>query len=217
MKQVNTIWTGEELALLRRNWQQSKEENMSLKSRLQSAQDELAELRERLARAEHEIKQCPTDAVRSLEQENERLYIRVQELESRYASYAHEFTAADKAVDEARKETGQTKAKLNALVTDKSRLEYELNKCRLKLKLATSECTLKMEEQNEKIRIEYSQQINALKRSLTELQEKYSQEVNEHSKCKKALENLRTHFMSAELEKIRPDTSKLDQSKIRLF
>ena len=217
---VVNIWTEDDMRVLRRNWKRVKEENMMLKSRLKSTQDDLEDVREKLIQAKHELEQSPASAIRELEKVNERLYIRVQELETRYEAYSQEFAQTDRLISDMKRVEGELRARVNTLSTEKCRLEFEVNKSRMKSKLVRSEWTNKFEERCESVKLEYLKEINALKRQLNELQERFNQEVADHSKCKKALENLRTHFMSTEFEKVKVNnnnSSKIDESKIRLF
>lgn len=210
---IDNIWTETDLDILRRNWLRTKEENMMLKSQLKVNQDELIELREKFERLQVETKLLP-GALKSMEQENERLYIRVRELETRYETYTHELTSVDNMIGKMRDDEVDLKARVRRLQAEKSKLEFELNKCRHKLKLAKLEFAGDFGEKCEKVKIEYELKVNKLERSLNELNLAFKQELVEHDKAKKALEHLRTHFMT---NFVKYDVNnRIDQSKIKI-
>lgn len=191
---INNIWTSEDLMLLRSYLKRSREENASLKSKLETSQEELVRLRSLLEKAEYELKKSPKSSIELLENENKRLYYRIQELEKRYSSFTEELLQTDKTITQMKRENDDLRSKNNLLSHEKNQLEYKFNKCMLKLKLIKSETDTEMESKCESIRITYSKEIEMLTKSLNELKGNFRIEKNQHERCKKALENLRNHF-----------------------
>ena len=77
---VNNIWNTDDLNILRRHFTSIKEENFLLNSKLMVIQEENIKLKESLKQLSMENKTIKDEKL-SLEQLNERLYIRVQDLE----------------------------------------------------------------------------------------------------------------------------------------
>lgn len=77
---VNNIWSTDDLNVLRKHFTSIKEENFLLKSKLVVNQEENIKLKEELNQLKVENNSIKGEKL-SLEQFNERLYIRVQDLE----------------------------------------------------------------------------------------------------------------------------------------
>lgn len=191
----NIIWNNDDFLVFRGYLKDQKEENMLLKSQLRAKQDELIELRDRLENVECELKKSPKSLVESLEKQNQRLYMRIGELETQYSTYLKEMAVSEKAIDEIKQENNNLMLKINDLKTEKHKLEYKFNKCQLKLRLVGSEIATKMEQEKESIRIKHAREVKELTESQNDLRRKLEHEINEHQKCKKALENLTNHFI----------------------
>lgn len=211
---INNIWTSEDLALLRSYLKRSQEENASLKSKLDTSQEELIRLRSLLEKTEYELKKSPKSSIELLENENKRLYYRIQELEMRYSSFTEDLSQTDKVITQMKRENDDLKSKNNLLSNEKNHLEYKFNKCILKLKLIKFEFNAEMESKCESIRITYSKEIEKLVKDLNEFKEKFRKEKNQHERCKKALENLRNHFEFSQDEFFNAKQLNFDERKI---
>lgn len=213
-KMVDCIWTEDDLNILRQNFSQIKEENQQLKSRLQVKVDENIELRRSLDKLQTETHLMPGQ-IKSLEKENERLYIRVCDLETRYESYVHEFGQIDKLVEQMKSHESELKSQINNLNSEKYKLEFELNKTRLKLDSLKNEVTIIFNEKLDNMKLGYLKEIRNLKVNLVDVEKAFEEERLKHDKCKKALEQLRLHFMTR-LPAPTDSAAKLDESKIRI-
>lgn len=89
--------------------------------------------------------------------------------------------------------------KLNAsnsdLITQKSKLEYELNKSEYKLSSIKTELDLNYTNLIDKLKLKYKKEIKVVKERFAELLDKYKRKKAELDRAQKALDHLRTHFM----------------------
>lgn len=117
-----------------------------------------------------------------------------------YITYSKEIQLRDKE----RKEQSEQISKLNAsnseLLAQKSKVEYNLNKCEYKLSSIKSELELNYKNLIEKIKLKYKKEIRLVRERLDELTSKYKAKSAELVKSQKSLEQLRIHFMTNSFE-----------------
>ncbi|CAF0827547.1 unnamed protein product [Brachionus calyciflorus] len=209
----DNLWSIEEWNILRKNFNQIKNENISLKSRVAVLIDENNELREKLANFESQTKFLP-DQVKTLEKANERLYIRVQEMENRYVNYKQELESLDETIKELKEKENDLKSILNESTSEKLKLELEINKLKVKLDSCKNELKSYFMAKCERYKLKYIKQIEDLKTKLDDAGDSLEREKAGHEKCKKGLEQLRNHFMYAFVPG--EYSSKVDESKISI-
>ncbi|RNA39207.1 leucine zipper tumor suppressor 1-like [Brachionus plicatilis] len=196
LEEVENIWNTEEIGILRKNLIKIKEDNFQLKSQLAVAIEENKRLREKLEKITNETKNLP-DEVKSLEKTNERLYIRVQDMESRYAIYVAEMENLENSIKQFRENEQSLKSKIQECNSEKLKLDLENKRLNIKLESCKNELKNYFMEKCENYKLKYLKQINKLENKLTESQDLLHREKEQHEKCKKGLDHLRTHFMYA--------------------
>lgn len=211
---VESLWNENEMNILRKNFAQIKEENISLNSRLKVLIEENKLLRENIEKITNETKFMP-DEIKTLEKENERMYIRVVDMESRYVNYSKELEELDETIKDLRQRETELKSKLQELTSEKLKQEFEINKLNSKLNSCKNELKSYFMAKCERYKLKYLKQIQELNIKLKETEELLNQEKAAHNKCKTALEQLRTHFMYAFVPG--DNCSKIDESKISII
>jgi chromosome segregation ATPase len=192
---IINLWSIDEINVLRKNFEKIKDENFHLKSKLAALQETNIEIREKFENLAIQTKNMPQEKL-TLEQENERLYIRLMDLESRYASYIKELESNDKEMKCLNQSIDKIKEENSQLISQKLKLEYELKKREEKLRLIKSQLKLFYGEKLEKIQISYKKAILYYKEKLDKLNIKYESEKSEKEKARIALEVLRSHYMN---------------------
>lgn len=100
---------------------------------------------------------------------------------------------------------------IQELTTQKSKLEFELNKREYKFNSLKSELDLHYINQIDKLKIRYKKEIQTLREKLLEISDKYKVKKADNIKVQKALDHLRTHFMtnSSSQHKINDESIKI--------
>ena len=157
-------------------------------------EEENKKLKERLTYLELETTKSRNEQL-TLEQENERLYIRVQDMESRYSICNNDINKFD--VDKKLLDEDIVKLKLEnqQLKNERSKLEFEVKKLEQKFGLALTEQKLYFANLVGDLKQKYKKKIRELEDQLTELNEKYNDKKLNETKKQKALDHLRNHFM----------------------
>lgn len=205
------IWNADEIEVLRKNLVKKKEENYQLKSQLAVTNEENKNLKQSLEKIKTETKYWP-DEIKSLEKTNERLYIRVQDMESRYVIYSAEMEKLENSIKELGENKKNLKSKLEELNSEKLKLELENNRLNAKLDSCKNELKSYFLAKCEKYKLKYLKQIRKLENELNDTQEHLKKEKDQHEKCKKGLEHLRNHFMYAFVPG--ENCSKIDEKNI---
>ena len=220
-KTGSSIWDTNDMNVLRKTFQGVKENNHALKSRLTVIQDEYNELKAKHEHLKLETQAMP-NAIKTLEKENERLYIRMQDLESGYAIYSRDLQNADKLIKSHQEEKYELNKSIQQLTSDKFKLEYEVNKLQQKLASIKSEFKLYYLSKVDSLKLKYAKEIEFLKKRFFELNEKYKSKKSQLEKNQKALDHLRSHFATtytssnanALSEKV---TDKIGDNQIKIF
>lgn len=211
LREPENIWNSEEIGILRKNLVKIKEDNFNLKSQLAVAVEQSKNLREKLEKLKVETQHMPGE-IKTLEQTNERLYIRVQDMESRYTIYCSEMEKLENLVKNLNQNEENLKSKLQESNTEKLKLDLENNRLNTKLISLKNELKSYFIAKCEKYKLKYLKEINILKDKLTEAQDLLKQEKEQHEKCKKGLDHLRNHFMYAFVPG--ENLSKIDEKNI---
>lgn len=213
--ETENIWTIDDLNVLRKTFANIKEQNMNLKSRMAAYENENKELKDKFERLQIETQTMPQQ-INAFEKENERLYIRIKDLESRYEIYMNEFQEIDKLIKDMSEEKVNLKSENQQLSSEKLKLEYEIKKLEQKLSNIKSEIKLFYAAKAEKYKLHYLKEIQKLKRHLDEMTSNYESERSKNEKNSRALEHLRSHFMTSCV--IKHETSdKIDENNITIF
>ena len=131
----------------------------------------------------------------ALEQENERLYIRIQNLESRYHIFLNELKTADKEKKSFNEDLTELKKSNQQLKIDNSKLEFELNKTEQKMVGIRNEQAIQCESMIEALKVKFKKKISSMEEQYADLLERYNDKRLNTDKTKKALDHLRHHFM----------------------
>ncbi len=215
LNDTENIWTEADISILRKTFANIKEQNMSLKSRMAAYENENKELKDKLERLQIETHTMPQQ-INAFEKENERLYIRIKDLETRYEMYMNEFQEIDKLIKGMNEERVELKSQNQQLSNEKLKLEYEIKKLEQKLSTIKSEIKLFYGAKAEKYKLHYLKEIQRLKRHLDEMTSNYEEERSKNDKNSKALEHLRSHFMTSCVIK-HENTDKIDEKNIKFF
>ena len=189
------IWNTDDLKILRQNFSDIKENNILLVSQTKALEDENRMLKDRLARLELETRHTRNERI-TLEQENERLYIRMSDVESRFALLFKQFDEYEEEKKRDKKLVAQLKQQVETLKNDKYKLEFDLNKNEQLMSSLKHEQKLFYAGLIEKIKLKFHKQIHMLMQQLAELNEKYAEKRLSCDKAQKALDHLRKHFMT---------------------
>ena len=213
-EKTDCLWNTDDLNILRREFTKIKETNYSLNSRMAVLQQENIELKEKYDKLKIETSSLPGE-VRTFEKENERLYIRIQDLESRYEIYNKEMENADKIIKKMSDEINDLKSINQNITSEKLRLEFELNKHKQKLQSIKNEFKLYLVEKVDSIKLKHQKEIQSLCKKYDDLQNKYKTKSAKLDNNQKALDHLRAHF--ANNVSIVNTNDKIDDSQIKIF
>ena len=212
---ANAIWNTNDMIVLRKTFAGIKDNNFLLKSRLTVIQSEYDELKEKYEKLKFESQPMSND-VKSLEKENQRLYIRIQDLESRYEIYCKELENVEKAVRVNEEEKYELKKAIQQLTSDKIKFEYENNKHVQKLASVKSELKLYYMAKIDSLKLKYTKEIEFLKKRFFELNEKYKNRKSQLEKNQKALDHLRSHF-AVTYNTGEKNYDKISENQIKIF
>ena len=196
VKVEDNLWDTNDLNTLRKSFSRIKEENFGLKTRLAIGEEELKKLREKHQLLVNETQTLP-DQVRSLEKVNQRLYVRIQELEKSYKQNLDEAAYLDALRKEMRNELIASRKKVQELLNENSRNDYIAKKFDQQVSAIRNEAKADSREAVEKQRLANAKQISAMFRKNDELVKELQKEKAEHEKTRRALEHLRLHFMNS--------------------
>ena len=98
------------------------------------------------------------------------------------------------------------------LKNQKSKLDFDLNKCEYKMSSIKNEISLYYSNQVETLKTAYKKENEKLKERLEAMTEKYRAKKAENQKAQKSLEHLRIHFMSGSSSK-----HKINDDDIRIM
>lgn len=214
-KETVNIWSTDDLNILRKNFSRMKEENYSLKSRLQVQTQESINLREKYENLKVETQTLP-DELKTLEKENQRMYIRLQDIESRYLNYNRELESLEETIKEHKEKEEKLKLENQSLKSEILRMEFEINKLENKSKLVKNELKLLYEEKCERHKLKYIKEIEKLKDKIYELENKNNVEKAQLARSQRALEHLRIHFMNS-VPIGQSDEDKINENNIRIL
>lgn len=192
------IWNQEELSILRKNLSKVKEESYGLKSQLAVANQELFTWKSKYEKLFEETKSLPEEK-RSIEKVNERLYIRLMEVEKNYQLNYAESKSLEDAYNQTRLESQEARKQAQDLINKNAKLEYELRKCKQDLESIETSMNIKFREVLDSQRQEILAEMGSLAKKNESLVRDLDLERQEHQRTKKALEQLRTHFMCTNL------------------
>jgi len=212
---ANSIWGTNDLNVLRKTFAGIKDNNYLLKSRLTVIQSEYDELKDKYEKLKFESQPMSND-VKSLEKENQRLYIRIQDLESRYEIYCKELESAEKSLRANDEEKYELKKSIQQLTSDKIKFEYENNKHIQKLASVKSELKLYYMAKIDGLKLKYTKEIEFLKKRFFELNEKYKNRKSQLEKSQKALDHLRSHF-AVTYNSGEKNVDKISENQIKIF
>ena len=170
------------------------ENNIQLRSQLVVFEEDNKRLKEKLATVELTSQNGQNEKL-ALEQENERLYIRVQDLESRYQIFHNELVQSDKEKQNQLEELSNVKYRKQELDVKNSKLEFDIKKLEQKMEAQRVESKIYAEEMLENLKITYKKKERLLEEKLLELTEKYNDKKLNSVRTRMALEQLRNHFM----------------------
>ncbi len=210
---ADEIWNTDDLAVLRKSFALIKENNIILRSQLVVFEEENKRLKERLAAVEITSRNALNEKL-SLEQENERMYIRIQDLESRYQVFHNDLVKSDHDKQTSLEEILKLKYQKQELELNISRLEFVLNNFEDKFKSQRVENNIQLEGVADSLKAKHNREIHALEEKYAELEEKYNDKKLNSLRTQKALEQLRTHFMLSCGGKYEKLDDKIDDSFI---
>lgn len=209
------IWNTDDINTLRRVFSEIKETNIKLKSKLISIEQENVQLKQKYEKLLDETKNLPNEK-RELEANNERLYIRVVDLEREYNTFNSQLEDVDNE-NKRLKECLDNEKKLNQTISnEKLKLEFELRKFESELKSLKSDFNLKHTLIIEKIKFKYQSKIDKLEEKLKKLKIEFDEEKEAHEKTQNALKHLRSHFM-AECLPVQQKPVKITDENIKIF
>jgi hypothetical protein len=208
------LWNTEDLNILRKRFDSIKQENYSLRAQLALANDDKKALRDNYDKLLHDTKTLP-DEVRALEKSNERLYIRVQEVEKSYKNNLDEMIALDKSYRGALGEAAQARKKCHELEGEKSRAQYELSKYEQGARSIKTELRLEYREKLNAQKQKLGKEIHLLTRQKDTISKELQTEKADHDRCKKALSQLRVHFMTTDFSNLN-SRDQIDDSKLQI-
>jgi hypothetical protein len=209
------LWDTDEINTLRKVFASIKETNIQLNSQMIVLERENKELREKLETLRVETQNLPTEK-RNLSSENERLYIRLRDLQLEFKTFNSQMDFHEKEKNML-KERLDSERKINqTLSNEKTMIEFELRKCENGLNSLTNDFKLKQTLLIDKIKLKYENRIAKLEAKINKLKEQFETEKGEHLKTQNALKHLRSHFMS-ECLPVSKNPVKLDDDKIKLF
>lgn len=188
------------------------ENNIRLRSQVAAFEEENKTLKEKLAKIELQTGNGHNEKL-ALEQENERLYIRVQDLESRYKIFYDEMTENDRDKQTAAEAIQSLQSENHNLKAQQSKMEFEMNKLEQKFVTLRTEQRLYFNSLMDGIKLKYLNRIRSLQAKLAESDKRCSEEKLASERTKKALEHLRTHFMLSASQFENED--KIDDTLIR--
>lgn len=172
-------------------------------------------LKDKYERLSIETRSLPGD-VKTLEQANERLYIRIQDLESRYTIYTKEIENMDGQMRKMEEEAKRARELNETLKSEKKALEFQLSKFEMRMKSCENEYLLYYNEKLDAVKFKYGKELAKCRESLSNITDKYKQEKSKYERAQKALEHLRVHFMTNGSSQSQ-SAEQIDESKIKLF
>jgi hypothetical protein len=209
------LWSTDDLNILRKRFDRIKDENMALKTRLALANEEIKSLNDKYEKLAMETKSLPSES-RSLEKANQRMYVRVQQVEQSYRANLDDVFELDKTCKIARDEALEARKKCQVLLHEKSRLEYELQKYEQGARRIKSELRLEFKERLEAQKLKFTKEISLLAKQNGTVSRDLQEEKTEHERCRRALEQLRIHFMSVSFSQANLN-NRIDDSKIQMI
>lgn len=210
------LWNTDDLNILRKEFAKIKECNFRLRGKMVAVEEENKQLKDKYERLAIETKSLPGD-VKTLEQANERLYIRIQDLESRYTIYAKEIENMDAQMRQTEEEAKRARELNEVLKSEKKALEYQLSKNEMRLKSCENDFLLYYNEKLDAVKFKYGKELAKCKEALTSMSEKYKQERSKYERAQKALEHLRVHFMTNGTQQSAEQQIIIDESKIKFL
>jgi hypothetical protein len=195
---IESIWSTEELNTLRKHFSAIKDENVTLRSKLAVLNEKSKLLEEKYERLANETRHMPDELI-SLEKDNQRLFIRLQEVEKSYATNFNELKNMDNLVNQFKDEIKSMKLMNQCILNQNAKIDYELKKSEEKIKTIKNELRMKFNEKLEEIKLNNFKEVSLLTRKMNNFKKQYKNEIETHDRTKKALEQLRTHFMSSNL------------------
>jgi len=210
---TDEIWNIDDLNVLRKNFASIKENNILLRSKLVVFEEDNKKLKERLEAIEITSKNALNEKL-TLEQENERMFIRIQDLESRYHIFHNDLVKADQDKQVYLEEISSLKYQKQELELKISKFKFQLNNLEEKFKLQRIENNIELETITETLKIKHEKHIYSLEKKYADLEEKYNHKELNGLRNQKALEQLRTHFMLSSGGKYEKAYDKIDDSSI---
>ncbi|XP_071477609.1 uncharacterized protein [Diadema antillarum] len=187
------MWTSDEMAVLRKEFQDNKEERRIIGLELKALQKDFRELDTKF-REQTALLNAKLAELKRAQQECKRLRVQqqftakeVKLLESKLAMAEDDYREVVEQRLSLRREIAEAR-------TDRARARQDAKELRIKLAEAETGYRLEMLEREETIRLEYESQVAGLYRELAEARTELDREQSEHRRAKKALDHLRVHF-----------------------
>lgn len=197
------IWNSEELSVLRNVFRAAKSQICGLEVKLKQTQRHNAELEDKLA-AQSKMLETKSKKLSEATKANHRLKIHCDELQREVKATGMKLDAVTdmwKEIDQEKlrmmKETQEMRVAL-----DRERMARE--QLEVKLQEARQEATREKKLAEDSAKIQYEQHILRLEEEIRKMQEELDAERQLHTKNKKALDHLRTHFASLPLLDVMP-------------
>ncbi|GAB1600169.1 hypothetical protein Ahia01_000294400 [Argonauta hians] len=191
----NIFWIPSELNNLRSHLKSIEKENRELKVKLQMQESYVKELEERVQAINRECNEAK-DLISSLKKDNEQQHILIEtlktELWSANMTVKNLYETNTEILEDCEKQM-YTNSKLRVLL-NKNQIEYE-NKVRV-LENDQQQVVKELELHIGKLESDYQSKLKSLRKLLIDYQNKYTQQLQQHSESQKELQKLVQHFLN---------------------
>ena len=189
------IWNNTEIDILRVAFRTTKEQNIQYKAMLKAFSEDLANIQQKHTRQckliEHRTQQL-NDALKA----NKRFHILTENYKTQLQKEINHVTQLEQEITKLKKSQNHNEDTIHQLRLASEREKiWKENECIDKEK-QKHEFEHNMHMQEEKMNLIHVQDINKLKRIISEMEEKLAEEVKAHKRTKKGLDHLRLHFSS---------------------
>ena len=193
------IWDSSEIEVLRKVFKTAKTENLKLTAELVATKDHLERLQSKHKKKCDSLDQSAKQ-LSDAKKANQRLNILSKNLKA-------ELDKSNAKVDYLREELLETGDERAALAKETHALQLELDRERIErrrleilLEDHNAETLKALRLQDSKLRVQHETEVGVLQRKLKELTLELHEERKDHTRTKRGLDHLRTHFSSLPLE-----------------
>lgn len=213
-KHNHDLWNSNDLNDLRAIFQQTKNDNQSLKSRILVLEQENKELKDKYEKLKNETQSLPDEKL-TLEKENKRLVIVINEMEKELIQNRHDIELLIKEVKYLKNSLDVEKKQKQELLNEREQFEFKLRKYENEFLTLKSNLKLKYKTIFDNLKLKCESKLREKHKELKTVKEELVSEKETHLKTQSALKQLRMHFMG----ELFPDnsTSKLASNQIKVI